>query len=120
MAIQQHYVLGSSAAERGRTGMPGARLHEPEARWLLDQTGIGPAWQAIDVGCGPIGVLDLLAERVGPEGKVVGLDGEPRMLAAAGNFIAERGLTNVDLIRADAAVTGLPPARSVSPTRGWS
>ena len=32
---------------------------------LLDRVGLRPGQSAIDLGCGPRGVLDLLAERVG-------------------------------------------------------
>jgi trans-aconitate methyltransferase len=33
---------------------------------LLDRVGVAEGWQAIDLGCGPSGILDLLADRVGP------------------------------------------------------
>jgi ubiquinone/menaquinone biosynthesis C-methylase UbiE len=64
---------------------------------------------AIDIGCGALGVLHLLAERTGPRGRVVGLDREPRMLETARRLAADRGLT-IELIRADATATGLPDA----------
>jgi hypothetical protein len=37
----------------------------------LDQIRIQPGWRAIDVGCGPLGILHLLSERVGSSGVVV-------------------------------------------------
>jgi SAM-dependent methyltransferase len=40
--------------------------------------------RAIDLGCGPRGILDLLAERVSPGGQVVGLDADPRTLIMSG------------------------------------
>jgi SAM-dependent methyltransferase len=49
-----------------------------------------------------------LSERVGAAGEVVGLDNEPRMIALARRTIAERGLQNVRLVKADAYKTGLP------------
>jgi SAM-dependent methyltransferase len=109
MTGQQQYVLGSSSAERERL-LKQARLHEQEARWLLDQTGIRFGWRAIDIGCGPLGIMDLLAERVGPTGHVVGLDREPEMLTVAKDLIAERPLKNVQLVEADGAATGLDRA----------
>jgi threonine dehydrogenase-like Zn-dependent dehydrogenase len=40
-------------------------------------------------GCGLSGILDLLAERVGPAGRVVGLEVEPANVALAREFAAE-------------------------------
>ena len=64
----------------------------------------------IDLGCGPRGILDLLAERVSPAGRVVGLDTDPAHTAMAAEFAARRGLSGVEVITADAGRTGLPPA----------
>jgi SAM-dependent methyltransferase len=77
---------------------------------LLDRVGSGEGWQAIDLGCGPCGILDLLAERVGPSGHVVGLDYEPANVALAREFAVERGLANVEVIQGDAHRTGFPSA----------
>jgi SAM-dependent methyltransferase len=101
------YVLGSSPAERDRLLAQG-ELFAPEARALLDRVGVRPGWRAVDVGCGPLGILDLLAERVGPAGSVVGLDREPRMLAMAREVVAARGLAGVTLATGEATATGLP------------
>lgn len=101
------YVLSGSDAERERL-LQQAQLHEAEARWLFDQTGIGPGGRAIDLGCGPLGILDLLAARVGATGTVVGVDREPRMQAMARDVLDERGLAEVTLVETDATATGLP------------
>jgi SAM-dependent methyltransferase len=63
--------------------------------------------RAVDFGCGPLGVLDMLSHRVGPAGEVVGLDNELRMLDFAQLSVAERGLDNVALIQADVRASGL-------------
>ena len=70
MPEQPEYILGSSDAERERLIRQSA-AHEPEAIWLLDQIGVQPGWRAVDVGCGPLGILNLLSDRVGPTGAVV-------------------------------------------------
>jgi len=59
-----------------------------------------PGDRVLDVGCGPGFFVAELAEEVGPEGSVVGLDGSPHMLAVA----AKRtdGLANIELREADA------------------
>jgi ubiquinone/menaquinone biosynthesis C-methylase UbiE len=59
-------------------------------------------------GCGPLGVLDLLSDRVGIAGEVVGLDNESRMIALADRAVAERGPGNVRLLEADAYASNLP------------
>jgi len=101
------YLLGSSLSERERL-LRQCEIHEPEARWLLDQVGVQPGWRAIDVGCGPLGILNLLSERLGATGAAVGLDNEPRMLEWARQSIAERGLENVELVQGEASAPGLP------------
>lgn len=102
------YVLGASDDERARLLAQGA-LHAPQARELFDRIGVGAGWRAIDVGCGPLGVLDLLVERVGPTGSVLGLDQDERMLKMAVESLAERGLGDVALVHAPAAHTGQQP-----------
>ena len=100
-------MLGPGRSERDRLLMQYAVL-EPETRWLLDRLAVQPGWRAIDVACGPLGILPLLADRVGPTGEVVGLDGDPIILADARAHLDDRGLASVQLVRGDAAETGLP------------
>ncbi len=46
--------------------------------------GVSEGWAAIDCGCGPIGALAVLAEMVGPAGRVVGVDvNEASLLSSA-------------------------------------
>lgn len=54
------------------------------------------------------GILDLLAERVGPEGSVVGVDADPNHVAMATQMAADRNLDWVSIVHADARNTGLP------------
>ena len=85
-------------------------MHRTEAELLLDRVGLRPGDRALDLGCGPLGVLDLLAERVGPTGRVVGIDREKRYLAIARQELDARGLDGVELVAADATGTDLAPA----------
>jgi len=103
------YALGRDTAEAERLRRQTTELH-PLAAELLDRVGAAEGQSAIDVGCGPRGILELLAERVGPRGRVVGLEVEPVHVAMARELVAEQGLTNVEVIQADARHTGLPPA----------
>ena len=100
------YVLGGTQTEQERLVAQAAEF-QPQSRWLLDQMDIRLGWRALDVGCGPIGIVNLLSERVGAEGSVVGLEREQRFVAMARSEVARRGLQNVEVVQADALNTGL-------------
>ena len=93
-----------------RAGTPAttAQELEQEARWLLDRIGLPAGARAVEIGCGPRGCLDLLAERVGPTGEVVGVERSDEAVDLARKFIAERNLANVRVLNGDARQTGLP------------
>jgi ubiquinone/menaquinone biosynthesis C-methylase UbiE len=102
----QSYPLGGTSAERDRL-LSQAEQYEPTANWLLDHIGVQDGWRAVDIGCGPIGILNLLSERVGPKGVVIGLEREQRFVEMARAEIAKRGLTNVTMVQGDGLSTGL-------------
>lgn len=102
----REYVLGADEDERVRL-LAQCEIHRSQAEQLFERLGIVPGARALDAGCGPLGVLDVLSELVGPAGEVIGLDNEPRMISHARRTIAERELPNVDLVLGDAADTGL-------------
>jgi SAM-dependent methyltransferase len=108
MTSPDPYVLGAEVTAEGERLLASAAGLEREALWLLDRLGLQPGWRAVDVGCGPLGVLDLLAARVGPTGEVVGIERDPRMAAIGEAMLAQRGLRNARLVRGDAYATGLP------------
>lgn len=101
------YYLGAGEAERARL-LAQCELHRRQAAQLLDRVGVAYGTRVLDVGCGPLGVLDILSARVGPAGQVIGLDNEPRMLAYAEQTISELELANVELVQGDATRSGLP------------
>lgn len=100
------YIL-SGPEEKDRLQLQ-ARLWEPKAEALLDEIGIQPGWHCLDVGCGAMGILGPLSRRVGPKGKVVGIDKDPVLLAAAREYVQDEGLANVEVVEADARNSGLP------------
>src|SRR4051812_47884464 len=73
---------------------------------LLERIGVGPGWRCLDLACGPRGITDALATRVGPEGRVTGLDFDPEFVAIA----REAAPANVEFLVGDAYRTGLPGA----------
>src|SRR5262252_4274324 len=60
----------------------------------------------VDIGCGAGQTVQQLASRVGPRGHVIGVDIAPRVLEVARSRTA--GLSQVQLIQADAAAIALP------------
>jgi SAM-dependent methyltransferase len=103
------YPLGGSEVEKQRL-LVQAKTYEPLANALLDQLGIKEGWRAVDIGCGPIGILDLLSSRVGTTGQVVGVERESRFVEMARQEVAKRALPNVMIVEADALRTGLETA----------
>ncbi|MCA1648177.1 MAG: methyltransferase domain-containing protein [Chloroflexi bacterium] len=101
------YLLSGGAAELERLRLQ-ARVWEPAAEQLLDQIGIAPGSQCLDLGCGGMGILGPLSRRAGPSGQVVGVDRDAQQLAAARAYVDEELLTNVEILDTDAYATGLP------------
>jgi ubiquinone/menaquinone biosynthesis C-methylase UbiE len=77
---------------------------------LCDRAGVGRGMAVLDVGCGPGRLTLAAAERVGPAGRVVALDLQPRMIARVRRRAAERGLANVETVIAGAGKGAVPPA----------
>jgi SAM-dependent methyltransferase len=101
------YLLGHDQAEADRLRLQAEDL-ATDTRWLLDQVGLRPGSRALDIGCGPQGILDLLSERVGPRGKAIGLEQSLPTVQRARRFAKVGGLENVEVVHGDANRTGLP------------
>ena len=102
------YALGSNPAESARLQRQSDELR-PQSAEVLGRIGLAPGQSAIDLGCGPSGILDLLSAAVFPGGRVTGLDADPAHTAMAREYASKLGLLNVDVVTADARHTGLPP-----------
>src|SRR5262249_31271185 len=102
------YVLatGEAAAYRLRI-LHG--LYGPGSRRVLLEAGLRRGMRVADLGGGVGMVTALLAELVGPEGHVVGIDASAAQLAQACERMPPGG-KNVGLVHASATDTGLPPA----------
>ena len=70
------YALGHTPEEYARLRMQ-ARVWEVATGRLLDQVGLGPGASCLDAGCGPGETMRAMAERVGPAGRVLGIDADP-------------------------------------------
>ncbi|HEX3610899.1 MAG TPA: methyltransferase domain-containing protein [Sporichthyaceae bacterium] len=107
-AREREYLLGARDDERQRLLGQGESVRGPAAA-LLDRIGVTSGWRVADLGCGPLGILDLLGERVGPGGRIVAVERDPRMVEHLTLSLKERGLSNVEIVEADATATGLDP-----------
>jgi ubiquinone/menaquinone biosynthesis C-methylase UbiE len=101
------YSLGHDVSESHRLQRQADELFAQSAA-LVDRTTLGPGGSSVDVGCGPRGILDLLARRVGSQGQVVGVDADPNHVAMATQMAADRNLDWVRVVRDDARHTSLP------------
>jgi SAM-dependent methyltransferase len=107
MAHADEYFLGYRQVEQARLQRQAEELAD-EARWLLDRIGIRPGARVVEIGCGPRGCLDLLSERVGPGGSVVGVERNVDAVDLARKFVADHHLGNVEVLIGDARASGLP------------
>src|SRR5215470_5961906 len=79
---QDTYALGRTPGEHERLRAQ-ARVWEPATDRLLDQVGLAAGASCLDAGSGPGETMRLMAQRVGPEGRVLGVDVDASLGAAA-------------------------------------
>jgi len=75
---------------------------EPLRREAVALLGLQPGQQVLDLGCGTGLSLPLLAEQVGPQGRVWGLEPCPEMARRAQERCTEAGWSQVQICQADA------------------
>jgi ubiquinone/menaquinone biosynthesis C-methylase UbiE len=95
------YVLGSDDAEVMRLDAQSAAI-APATALLLRAAGIAPGMRVLDLGTGLGHVALALAELVGPEGAVVGIDLTTPLLEIAERRRAAAGADQVRFLEADA------------------
>jgi trans-aconitate methyltransferase len=91
------YTLGTNPAERERLQRQSHDL-TAHSRALLSRVDLPLGGRALDLGCGPAGTIELLAERVGPTGSVTAIDIDPAHVAMARRLVQDRGLANVEVL----------------------
>lgn len=129
-------ILGGMAAQYGRpTGFRGRlvgnmlnRANRSATAAAIDALDLQPGAVAADVGFGGGVGLELLLQRVGPEGRVHGVDLSPTMVSrAAGRFKSEiasgrlrlhsGSITQLPL--EDRSVQGRSPSTRSTSSRSW-
>ena len=101
------YALASGAAAVHRLSILHS-IYAPAGRRLLLQAGLQQGMNVADFGCGVGVVTRMLAEMVGPSGRVTGIDASAAQIEEAAHLCKREGLKNVLLHTADACNTGLP------------
>src|ERR1700733_10508150 len=91
------YALGHDPAESARLQRQSGELGSASAA-LLDRTVLRAGPAAIDLRCGPRGIIELLADWVSPGGRVVGLDADTAQVAVARDRARQRGLGHVEIV----------------------
>jgi SAM-dependent methyltransferase len=81
-----------------------SRAMAPDAIAMLERFGPMTGWACVDLGCGPGGITDLLSARVGPTGRVIGVDMDAAFLEHA----RQRAASNVEFRQGDAYHADLP------------
>lgn len=100
--MTDEYIMGRTSGETDRLRIQG-RLFAPHSAHMLRMAGITPGMRVLDVGCGAGDVSLLLAEVVGPDGTVTGVDVNPAILEMARGRATEAGFANVSFRAGDLA-----------------
>jgi trans-aconitate methyltransferase len=87
---QAVYSLGHTPEEYERLRMQ-ARVWQPATGRLLDQLGLGAGASCLDAGCGPGETMRAMAERIGPTGRVLGIDADASLGALTLAMLRDAG-----------------------------
>jgi len=82
----------------------------PVGEALLQRAAYRPGEVVIDVGCGGGASTRAIATRVGPQGRVMGVDISAHLIAECERRVHAAGIPNANFVVADAAAVKLPPA----------
>jgi SAM-dependent methyltransferase len=93
--MAQTYELRTSSGDLGRREL--VECLAPRAGEVI-----------LDVGCGSGRNFDQILRRIGPTGRLIGVEPSPEMLAQARALVERRGWTNVELICATAEEATIP------------
>jgi SAM-dependent methyltransferase len=105
------YALGRTPEEYERLRAQ-ARVWEAATGRVLNQVGVPEGASCLDAGCGPGETMRILAQRVGPGGRVLGIDADPSIGALAVEMLHGSGHRHCAFhahdLTADEPVPGAP------------
>ena len=101
----QEYIFNDAHDQRELERLQAIEaVFDPETKAQLNSTGLSNGWQCLEIGPGAGSIMDWLAERVGPEGRVVGVDINPR-------FLERKDSHNIEILKADIRAADLGRSR---------
>src|ERR1700730_3643412 len=100
MVSTKDSILGTHDEEIERLGLQ-RRAWRQRALDAWRSAGIGPGQTVLDVGCGPGCASLVLAELVGPSGRVMAIDKSERFLRALDAMCRDRRIENINAYSAD-------------------
>jgi len=109
VTVLSEYALQLSEAELARYQFMAEAAARME-RDLWTASGVVEGAAVADVGCGPGAVSVVLARLVGPAGRVLAVDRDPKAVQAARVAAARAGADNVSVSVGEAHDTGIAPA----------
>ena len=95
------YTLGRTSHETTRL-IEQSRIYGESTQRLCKRAGIAQRMRVLEIGSGAGDVSLMLAELVGPEGQVVGVDVNPTILDTARQRATDAATRNVEFIASDA------------------
>lgn len=98
----EQYALGRSPQEYARLTRQ-AEIMRPMTKRVFAEAGIGSGMRVVDLGSGAGDVCMLLAEMVGPDGAVIGVDLDQAATLHAQNRVAAAGIENIEFVHSDFA-----------------
>jgi ubiquinone/menaquinone biosynthesis C-methylase UbiE len=93
-ASEQYVIRGGQPGYERLTVL--ARSWRPTTAALFDRVQLGEGMRCLDLGCGSGDVTFEMAQRVGPDGSVTGVDMDEVKLGLAREAAAAQGLANVE------------------------
>jgi len=97
---QSRYALGRTSQEYERLRAQ-ARFWEAATGRVLDLVAPAPGARCLDAGCGPGETMRLLAQRVGPSGRVIGMDADGQLAAATREALHDAGHRQCEVVVTD-------------------
>ena len=82
-------------------------IQRQEYEQLVQDTGFEPGWHVLDAGCGAGSFLPLIADQVGPNGKLTAMDLAPENVEITSERVEDWGLSNVIDVR-EGSILALP------------
>jgi tRNA A58 N-methylase Trm61 len=93
-SLAEEYALERAPSETRRLQAQ-AKILNPSTRRAFERAGITTGMKVLDLGSGAGDVALLLADMVGPQGAVIGVEIDPGLLATARNRAEAAGMTNI-------------------------